>query len=267
MRDILSLNGTDTHSLHSKEELLSSQEEVALAKQIQDGDDEARNKLICANLRLVRSIANNYKSYSTPVEDLVQAGNVGLINAVDQFDYRKNCRFSTYATYFIKKEILEELHKSSNLGFTKLPKHLKENFDSTYAKLCHKLLREPTRPEIAEALELTPAQVDDILVFNTAGVTLQGSSINNEQSETACGDSVEDSFVNIEDDLINKEVRVQLQEAMSILPDRKYEIVKLKSEGVKGTEIAERFGISSARVTQLYQSALQDLKDYLTKLN
>ncbi|MDE0013933.1 MAG: sigma-70 family RNA polymerase sigma factor [Candidatus Poribacteria bacterium] len=266
MRDILSSNEADTYSLSTPKKLLSSQEEVELAKRIEDGDTEAREKLICANLRLVKSIAANYKGYGTPVEDLVQAGNIGLINAADKFDYRKKRRFSTYATFLIKKEILEELRKSSNFGFTKLPKHLKVNFDSTYVKLYHELLREPTRAEIAEALKLTSVQVEEILVFNSV-IALQDSSISNEQSETTYKETVEDFSVNIEDNLINKELIRQLQEIMSILPDREREIIRLKFEGVKGTEIADRFDISSARVTQLYQSVLQDLKDYLLKLN
>ena len=266
MRDILSSNRMDTHLPSPEEESLSSQEEIELAKRIEDGDAEARNKLIHANLRLVNSIADKYKGYDTPIEDLIQAGNVGLIKAADRFDYRRKCRFSTYATYLIKKEIREELRESLNSGFTKLPKHLKENFDSTYVKLRHEFLREPTRSEVAEALGLTPTQLEENLVFNTATISLD-SPISDEQSEITLGDLIEDSSVNIDEDLINQELRKQLQEVMSTLPEREYEIIMLKFEGVKGTEIAKRFNISSARVTQLYQSTLKNLYEYLSNFN
>ena len=218
--------------------LLSNDEEVELAVRIESGDKEARDKLICANLCLVDKIASRYKGHGIPDKDLIQAGRVGLIEAADGFNYRKECRFSTYATYLIRKEIQKEVRRFRNLGFTKIPKHKISDIDST----------------------------SEHMVFNVTTVTLD-SLIGDEHLEVTLGDCVEDYSVNIENDLINQESMRQLHEAMLTLPEREYEIIKLKSQGVKGIDIAMHLGISSPRVTQLYQSALKNLKAYLSDFN
>lgn len=266
MRSVLAPNEMNHSLLVSDEKGLSPEEEVELAKRIENGDIDARDQLICANLGLVKYIVKGYECCDVLVDDLIQAGNVGLIKAAERFDYRKACRFSTYARYWIIKEILEEFSKSFNLGFTKVPKRLKEDVNSTYVELCHKFLREPTRAEIAETLRLTFAQVEEGLTSNTATVSLD-SPIRDGESEITYEDSIADSSVNVEHDLINQELRRQLQEAILILPERERKIIRLKLEGVKGTDIAKRLGISSPRVTQLFQSALENLKVHLSNFN
>ena len=218
--------------------LLSSDEEVELAIRIESGDKDARDKLICANLRLVDKIASQYKEHGIPDKDLIQAGRVGLIKAADGFNYRKECRFSTYATYLIKKEIQKEVRRFMNLGFTKIPKHKISGTD--------------------------PA--GEHTVFNGSIVALD-SLIDDEHLEGTLGDCVEDYSVSVENDLINQESMRQLHEAMLTLSEREYEIIELKSQGVKGIDIAMHLGISSPRVTQLYQSALKKLKAYLSDFN
>ena len=136
--------------------LLSREEEVELAKRIEEGDTQARDELVQANLRLVISIAVKYQGHNVPLEDLIQEGNIGLIKAAGKFDYRKGFKFSTYAIWWIKQAIMRTLDNFSRS--IRLPSYIvakMNKFDTIYATLCQELQREPKREEIADALDLT----------------------------------------------------------------------------------------------------------------
>ena len=154
--------------------LLSREEEIELAKRIEQGDESARDELIQANLRLVVSVAAKYQGHNVPLEDLIQEGNIGLIRAVNKFDYRKGFKFSTYAIWWIRQAIMRTLDNCSRP--IRLPSYIvaKVNkFDSTYANLCQDLQREPTVKELSKTLELTDKQVEELLVFNSEILSLE----------------------------------------------------------------------------------------------
>ncbi len=244
---------------------LTREEEVELAKEIESGNTEARDRLIEANGGLVKSIAKKYEHSVVPSEDLVQAGMLGLIKAASKFDYRRGCKFSTYATYWIEKEIRQTV--SDSTGFTGLPDYLKDNkFDATYADLCQKLQREPTTIEMADELNLSRKEVEDILNFRN-GVVSMDAPIAGEQSETTFSETFVDHSVDIETELSNKELLSRVVRGETPLSAREAEVIRLDSEGMKGIEVAERLNISSARVTQISKTAKQKLRDYFSDFN
>lgn len=239
---------------------LSSEEEIELAKHIENGDITARDELIMANLRLVDSVARQYENPVVPKDDLIQEGRIGLIKAVDGFDYRKGCKFSTYATPLIRKAILDALYRSS--GFTKLPDHLRKigKVNSSYALLCQELQREPKPVEIARELGMTTKEVEDILLFGEGFISMD-SPIKEGQTESTFGETLEDRSVDSEKQLSNQELIAKLQCEETPISDREKEVIRLKFfEELKSIEIAEQMGISPARVTQLSKTALEKLR-------
>ena len=243
---------------------LSRDEEVALAKQMEAGDAGARDELIEANLRLVISIARKYQHNGIPLEDLIQEGNIGLMKAVDKFDYRKGCKLSTYATRSIEKAIQVAVRRDS--GLTHLPGHLRQGgkVSAAYTRLCQELHREPTHAEVAAEVELTGAQVEEILLFREGTISLE-APVGDGDDDTSVGDFVADTSVDIEADLVRAEVRQQIREALSTLTERQRTIVVSKAiEAVKGKEIAEQLDISAPRVTQIYHEVLGILKARLS---
>ncbi len=243
---------------------LSREEEVALAKQMEAGDADARDELVEANLRLVISIARKYQNNGVPLEDLIQEGNMGLVKAVDKFDYRKGCKLSTYATRGIEKAIQVAVRRDS--GFTALPGHLRQcgKVSAAWATLCQTLLREPTHAEVAEAVELTVKQIEEILLFREGTISLE-APVGDEDSDMSVGDFVADASVDVEADVVRAEVRQQVREGLSSLTERQQRIVVSKTiEAVKGTEIAAQLDISAPRVTQIYHEVLGRLKAQLS---
>ena len=243
---------------------LSRDEEVALAKQMEAGDAGARDELVEANLRLVISIARKYQHNGIPLEDLIQEGNIGLMKAVDKFDYRKGCKLSTYATRSIEKAIQVAVRRDS--GFTHLPGHLRQGgkVSAAYTRLCQELQREPTHAEVAAEVELTVAQVEEILLFQEGTISLE-APVGDGEDDTSVGDFVADTSVDIEAEMVRAEVRQQVREALSTLTERQKTIVVSKAiEAVKGKEIAEELDISAPRVTQIYHEVLGILKEHLS---
>ncbi|RKU25584.1 hypothetical protein C6495_18580 [Candidatus Poribacteria bacterium] len=243
---------------------LSREEEVDLAKRMEAGDAGARDELIEANLRLVISIARKYQHNGMPLEDLIQEGNMGLVKAVDKFDYRRGCKLSTYATRGIEKAIQVAVRRDS--GLTHLPGHLRQSGKVTaaYTTLCQELQREPTHAEVAEAVDLTVAQVEEILLFREGAISLE-APVGDEDSDTSIGDFVADASVDIEADVVRAAVRQQVREALSTLTERQKTIVVSKAiEAVKGKELAKQLDISEPRVAQIYHEVLGILKARLS---
>ena len=246
--------------------LLSREEEVELAKRIEQGDTQARDELVQANLRLVISIAVKYQGHNVPLEDLIQEGNIGLIKAASKFDYRKGFKFSTYAIWWIKQAIMRTLDNFSRS--IRLPSYIvakMNKFDAIYATLCQELQREPRREEIAEALDLTINQVEEILTFNADTISMD-LPLSDERSASTLGDLVEDPTTGGEDgpiaELINEDLIAQF---LKKLPEREQKVLKMRfglEDGERKTlrEIGDALDVTRERIRQLEIYAIKQLR-------
>lgn len=244
--------------------LLTREEEVELAKRIEAGDMEARDELVQANLRLVISIAVRYQGHNVPLEDLIQEGNIGLIKAANKFDYRKGFKFSTYAIWWIKQSIMRTLDNFARS--IRLPAYIvakMNKFDATYATLCQELQREPTRAEVAKALDLTVRQVEEILIFN-AGTISMDLPLNDERSATL-GDLIEDPASSEENGPIAQLVtRDLVEQFLEKLPEREQQVLKMRfglEDGERKTlrEIGDALDVTRERIRQLEIYAISQL--------
>lgn len=252
--------------------LLSREEEVELAKRIEAGDTEARDELVQANLRLVISIAVKYQGHNVPLEDLIQEGNIGLIKAASKFDYRKGFKFSTYAIWWIKQAIMRTLDNFSRS--IRLPSYIvakMNKFDSVYATLCQELQREPTRDEIAEALDLTVKQVDEILTFNADTISMD-LPLSDERSATTLGDLIEDPAMSEEEGPIAEMINADLiSQFLKRLPDREQKVLKMRfglEDGERKTlrEIGDALDVTRERIRQLEIYAISQLRSLYNEM-
>ena len=246
--------------------LLSREEEVELAKRIEEGDTQARDELVQANLRLVISIAVKYQGHNVPLEDLIQEGNIGLIKAASKFDYRKGFKFSTYAIWWIKQAIMRTLDNFSRS--IRLPSYIvakMNKFDSIYATLCQELQREPRREEIAEALDLTVNQVEEILTFNADTISMD-LPLSDERAASTLGDLIEDPTTGGAGgpiaELINEDLIAQF---LKRLPEREQKVLKMRfglEDGERKTlrEIGDALDVTRERIRQLEIYAIKQLR-------
>ena len=250
--------------------LLTNKEKEKLAKRIAAAEGEvrsARSELAQANLRLVVSTAVKYQGHNVPLEDLIQEGNIGLIKAASKFDYRKGVKFSNYATWWIKLEIMQALDNTSRL--IRLPAYFimrMKEFDAVYERLCQELQREPRRTEIAEALNLTVRQIEEILISNIDVVSID-LPLDNECSTVTLGDLIEDPTTSEKDapiaEMINTDLTAQF---LKRLPEREQRVLKMRfglEDGERKTfrEIGVALEVTRERVRQLEIDAIKRLYD------
>lgn len=248
---------------------LPDTEKAGLVRRIEIADAEARryrDELVQANLRLVISIAVRYQGHNVPLEDLIQEGNIGLIKAASKFDYRKGFKFSTYAIWWIKQAIMRTLDNFSRS--IRLPSYVvakMNKFDSVYATLCQELQREPRREEIAEALDLSLVQVEEILTFNADAISMD-LQLSDERSAATLGDLIEDPANSGEEgpiaEMINKDLIAQF---LDRLPDREQKVLRMRfglEDGERKTlrEIGEALEVTRERVRQLEIEAIKRLR-------
>lgn len=251
-----------------KRDALSEKGKEALAKRIRAAEREARHardELVQANLRLVISIAVKYQGHNVPLEDLIQEGNIGLIKAASKFDYQKGFKFSTYAIWWIKQAIMRTLDNFSRS--IRLPSYVvakMNKFDAVYAALCQELQREPRRDEIADALDLTVKQVEEILTFNADTISMD-LPLSDERSAATLGDLIEDPITSGEDgpiaEMINKDLTAQF---LKRLPEREQRVLKMRfglEDGERKTlrEIGVALQVTRERVRQLEIDAIKRL--------
>jgi RNA polymerase primary sigma factor len=244
--------------------LLTAEQEIKLAKRIQRGDLAAREHMIRANLRLVVSIAKNYLNRGLSFMDLIEEGNIGLMKAVEKFDPKAGCRFSTYATWWIKQGIRRSL--VNTVKTVRVPSYMSEivsRWKATAMELNYRLGRQPTSAEIAEELQLPEANwnvVRETVLANSQPVhsmSEDASSVYNEVLEDPRARSPEDEiFVSME--------LSRLQELLQMLDSRESKILKLRyglgtGETMTLKAIGKRFGLTRERVRQMEQQALQKL--------
>jgi RNA polymerase primary sigma factor len=246
-----------------KHPLLTAEEEIELAKRIERGDLEAKDRMINSNLRLVISVARKYQGQGLPLGDLIQEGMLGLIRAVEKFDWRKGFKFSTYGTLWIRQAIGRGL---ANSGRTvRLPVHIvarARKISDAERKLAVELGRQPTEEEIAAHVELPIDEVIDIRRADRGPTSLdQGVG---EDGDTALGDLIAGDGPSIEDYVSSELDFEALRDAVDTLPDNERTVITLRfgldrDEPKPLRETGRQLGLSSERVRQLEEKALRRL--------
>ena len=248
-----------------REELITAEEEVVLAKKIRDGDQGALEKLTRANLRFVVSVAKQYQNQGLSLPDLINEGNLGLIKAARRFDETRGFKFISYAVWWIRQSILQALAEQSRI--VRLPLNQVgslNKINKAYSKLEQEFEREPTADEIATLLDLPIDKVSDTMKVSGRHVSMDAPFANGEES------SLLDVLVNHDSlkadaGLIMESLSKEIDRALSTLTERERDVVKLffgigLNHGLTLEEIGDKFDLTRERVRQIKEKAIRRLR-------
>ncbi len=245
--------------------LLSREEEVELAKQARDGNERAKTKLVESNLRFVVNVAKKYQNQGLPLIDLINEGNIGLMNALEKYDVDRGYHFISYAVWWIRQAILKAVYEKSRT--VRLPLNRANELlqiQKMQRQMLHENGEDATSEELAQALDMDPKLIDDLIAISRDMVSLDAPVFGTPGNSTV-GDFVEDNYRSADDILMEKSLKEEINEALNVLSEKERDIIEMRF-GLNGAipmslkEIGELYNLTKERIRQIEKKAIERMR-------